>query len=146
LLRDQPGLKAKTLFQWLQREHPGKFQDGQLRTLQRHVKQWLALHGPSREVFFPQQHEPGVLASSDFTHMDELQVTIDRQPFAHMLYHFVREKIQSRSGSRPSGCHGGQGPEGKSSSHLGGGQGRRRRGVSPTLSWWRRNAAGGTIV
>jgi hypothetical protein len=53
------------------------------------VKQWLALHGPSREVFFPQQHEPGVLASSDFTHMDELQVTIDRQPFAHMLYHFV---------------------------------------------------------
>ncbi len=89
LLRDQPGLQAKTLFQWLQREHPGKFQDGQLRTFQRHVKQWRALHGPSREVYFPQKHEPGVLASSDFTHMDDLQVTIDRQPFSHMLYHFV---------------------------------------------------------
>jgi hypothetical protein len=89
LLRDEPQLKARTLFEWLQREHPGKFPDSQLRTFQRHVKQWRALYGPSREVFFPQDHEPGALASSDFTHMDELQVTIARQPYPHMLYHFV---------------------------------------------------------
>jgi hypothetical protein len=42
------------------------------------------------------------------------------------------------------GCHG---PEGELSSHLGGGQGRRRRrGLSPPLSRWRRNAAGAIIV
>ncbi len=33
-----PGLEAKTLFQHLQRQHPGRFQDGQLRTLQRRIK------------------------------------------------------------------------------------------------------------
>ena len=32
------GLEAKTLFEYLQRRYPGRFQDGQLRTLQRHVK------------------------------------------------------------------------------------------------------------
>jgi len=50
---------------------------------------WRALKGPAREVFFPQQHHPGVLAQSDFTHMDALGVTIARQPFPHLIYHFV---------------------------------------------------------
>jgi hypothetical protein len=40
------GLEAKTMFEALQRKHPGKYQDGQLRTFQRRVKQWRALHGP----------------------------------------------------------------------------------------------------
>ena len=31
---------AKSLFQRPQDEHPGEFTDGQLRTLQRRVKQW----------------------------------------------------------------------------------------------------------
>src|ERR1700738_5192622 len=35
-----PGLEAKTLFEWLQREHPGQFSDGQIRTLQRRIKLW----------------------------------------------------------------------------------------------------------
>ena len=48
-----PGLEAKTLFEYLQREYPGQFQDGQLRTLQRHIKRWRAIEGPSKEVFFP---------------------------------------------------------------------------------------------
>lgn len=34
-LETSPELEAKTLFELLQREQPGKFQDGQLRTLQR---------------------------------------------------------------------------------------------------------------
>ena len=51
-----PGLQAKTLFKDLQRRHPGKFQDGQLRTLQRRVKEWRALEGPPKEVFFEQRH------------------------------------------------------------------------------------------
>ena len=84
-----PAIEAKSLFEWLQREHPGQFQDGQLRTFQRGVKRWRATHGPPKEVFFTQRHEPGALGASDFTHVSELDVTIQRQPFDHMLYHFV---------------------------------------------------------
>ena len=44
------GLQAKTLFKDLQRRHPGQYQDGQLRTLQRRVKQWhLRRRQPYRE-------------------------------------------------------------------------------------------------
>ena len=58
-----PGLEAKTLFEALQRKYPGEFADGQLRTLQRHIKRWRATEGPGREVFFAQQHVPGGWAS-----------------------------------------------------------------------------------
>ncbi len=89
LLETNPGLEAKTVFEHLQRVHPGRFQDGQLRTLQRKVKQWRATEGPSREVFFSQQHHAGRLCASDFTHMEELGVTIQAQSFPHLIYHFV---------------------------------------------------------
>ena len=89
LLENSPGLEAKTVFEHLQRVHPGRFQNGQLRTLQRKVKQWRATDGPSREVFFSQQHHPGRLCASDFTHMEELGVTIQGQSFPHLIYHFV---------------------------------------------------------
>jgi len=42
-LKPFPRLEAKTLFDFLQREYPGRFADGQLRTLQRRVKVWRAL-------------------------------------------------------------------------------------------------------
>jgi len=84
-----PGLEAKTLFEDLQRRYPGQFQDGQLRTLQRRVKRWRALEGPPKEVFFPQEHQPGRLCASDFTHMMSLGVTIRGQRFEHLIYHFV---------------------------------------------------------
>lgn len=89
LIEESPELEARTLFEWLQREHPGRFSDGQIRTLQRRVKQWRATEGPAQEVFFSQEHEPGRLCASDFTHMDTLGVTINRQTFAHLVYHFV---------------------------------------------------------
>ena len=54
LLKAEPGLEAKTIFDWLQEGQPGKFQDSQLRSLQRRIKAWRALEGPGREVFFPQ--------------------------------------------------------------------------------------------
>ncbi len=60
-LRLNPGLEAKTLFADLQRRFPGRFADGQLRTLQRRVKQWRACEGPAKEVFFAQVHHPGRL-------------------------------------------------------------------------------------
>ena len=84
-----PGLEAKTLFADLQRRHPGRFDDGQLRTLQRRVKVWRALHGPAKEIFFAQIHKPGELCQSDFTHMSKLGVTIQGQAFDHLIYHFV---------------------------------------------------------
>lgn len=84
-----PGLEAKTLFEDLQRRYPGRFADGLLRTLQRRIKRWRALKGPAKDVIFPQKHRPGVLCQSDFTHMGDLDVTIQGQPFEHLIYHFV---------------------------------------------------------
>jgi hypothetical protein len=84
-----PGLEAKTLFEALQRKYPGRFADGQIRTLQRRLKRWRATEGPEREVFFTQQHLPGRLGQSDFTHMNDLDITIGGQRFPHMLFHFV---------------------------------------------------------
>ena len=89
MLEINPGLEAKTLFEDLQRKNPGEFSDGQLRTLQRRIKHWRAVEGPSKEVFFSQIHKPGELGQSDFTHMDKLCVTIGGVPFDHMIYHFV---------------------------------------------------------
>ncbi len=87
-LEINPGLEAKTLFEFLQRNNPGTFQDGQLRTLQRRVKVWRATEGPPKEVFFPQKHHPGKLCQSDFTHLTKLGITIGRQTFPHLIYHF----------------------------------------------------------
>ena len=89
LLEVNAGLEAKTVFEYLQRRDPGQFADGQLRTLQRRVKGWRATEGPAREVFFAQQHLPGRLGASDFTHMEELGVTLQGQSFPHLIYHFV---------------------------------------------------------
>jgi len=88
-MEESSGLEAKTLFEWLQREHPGRFSDGQIRTLQRRIKVWRATEGPAQEVYFGQKHEPGKLCASDFTHVTELGITIQGQTLAHMVYHFV---------------------------------------------------------
>jgi hypothetical protein len=88
-LQVNPQLQAKTLFADLQRRFPGRFADGQLRTLQRRVKTWRAEGGPAKEVFFAQVHHPGRLAASDFTHCTDLGVTINGSPFVHLIYHFV---------------------------------------------------------
>ncbi len=98
-LETNPGLEAKTLFEDLQRRYPGRFPDGQLRTLQRRVKAWRALEGPQQEVFFAQEHKPGALCQSDFTHMGSLGVTIGDQPFEHLLYHFVLTYSNWETGS-----------------------------------------------
>ena len=89
LLELNPGLQAKTLFEDLQRRFPGRFPDIQLRTLQRKIKAWRATEGPAKEVFFDQIHRPGQLAASDFTHMNDLHVTLAGEPFDHMVYHLV---------------------------------------------------------
>jgi len=89
LLQSAPKLMAITLLRKLQDDHPDRFPDGMLRTLQRHIRHWRALEGPPKEVFFPQDHAPGHRGLSDFTAMGELGITIADLPFAHLLYHFV---------------------------------------------------------
>jgi hypothetical protein len=89
LLQGEPRLQAKTLVEVLEREYPGQDWQQRRRTVERRVRQWRAEHGPAKEVFFSQVHEPGRLGSSDFTHMDHLNITIQGQPFPHVVYHFV---------------------------------------------------------
>lgn len=89
MLEIDGGLEAKTVFEELERRYPGTFKPGQLRTLQRRFHRWRALHGPAKEVFFPQVREPGIQCLSDFTDMTALYVTIGGEPFPHLCYHFV---------------------------------------------------------
>lgn len=89
LLERDASVEAKTIFDYLCRQHPEQFQEMQLRTLQRRVKRWRAQKGEPREVYFPQAHVAGRQAQSDFTYMNELGVTIGGQPFKHMLYHLT---------------------------------------------------------
>jgi hypothetical protein len=99
LLAVEPGLQAKTLFEHLQQVHPGRFSDGQVRTLRRRISYWRATEGPPREVFFAQEHRPGELCQSDFTHCRELGVTINGQAFPHLIYHFVLTYSNWETGS-----------------------------------------------
>jgi len=89
LIDTKATLEAKTIFEYLQRAYPGKYHNGQLRTLQRRIKAWKALHGPAKEVFFSQYYYPGQWSCSDFTSMNKLNITIAQQPFEHLFYHFV---------------------------------------------------------
>lgn len=94
-----PGLESKTIFEDLQRRFPGKYSDGQLRTLQRKIKRWRVLHGKSPEVFFSQIHKPAESCQSDFTYMNKLKVTISGRQFDHLIYHFVLPYSNWESGS-----------------------------------------------
>jgi len=87
-LESEPAVEATTLLEYLSERYPNHFSDSQLRTLQRRVKVWRAVHGSPKEVFFEQRHLPGHQAQSDFTGFNELNITINRQPFPHLFYHF----------------------------------------------------------
>jgi len=79
-------LEARTILGELERNHPGAFAAGQVRTLQRRIREWRALHGPAKEVYFPQAHPPGREAAFDFTNCNGLGVRIGGEPFAHLLF------------------------------------------------------------
>jgi hypothetical protein len=89
LLKESPGLEAKTLFDVLVERHPERYEPGQLRTLQRHVRRWRAAHGPERDVVFAQMHRPGEAGQVDFTWATELGITILGVAFVHMLCVFT---------------------------------------------------------
>jgi len=88
LLKKTPQLTPTTLFEELQKEHPGEHQDSKLRTFQRRVSKWKALYGPDKEVMFRQEQIAGRMGLSDFTKLKKATITIQGQPFSHLLYHF----------------------------------------------------------
>ena len=88
-LERDPALQGTTLFALLTTLHPGKYRPTQIRTLQRAIAAWRAVAGPEKTVIFEQVHEPAEAAQSDFTHMEDLRVTIAGQPFPHLLFHLV---------------------------------------------------------
>jgi hypothetical protein len=87
-LEDAPSLEAKALFEWLCEQHPGRYQEGQLRTFQRHVATWRALN-QKQVAILEQVHRPGEVLETDGTWFTELGVTIQGQPFEHLLIHCV---------------------------------------------------------
>jgi hypothetical protein len=89
LLRTDALLNAVTLLEELLRRYPGRYGASVLRTLQRRMRQWRALHGAERDIYFAQEHPPGRLGLSDFTVCDELGVEIGGAVFAHRLYQFA---------------------------------------------------------
>jgi hypothetical protein len=89
MLGINPGLQSQTLMRWLIDQYPDQFSWSHLRTLQRRLTKWKALKGPDQDVKFPQVHIPGKQSQSDWTHCTELDVTVDGQPFPHMLFHFM---------------------------------------------------------
>ena len=89
MLREAPELEAKTLFEhFLQRPDSG-LEETHLRTFFRRVRQWRAMSGPEREVFFAQERRPGQLLQLDWTHARELAVTVQGQALDHLFCHCV---------------------------------------------------------
>ncbi|MCB8883944.1 IS21 family transposase [Acidisoma cellulosilytica] len=89
MLEAEPGLRAVTLLEEMQRRHPDHDWDRLRRSLERRVRAWSAEHGAERAVIFRQDHIPGQQGLSDFTDMGDVAVSIAGQPLDHRLYHFV---------------------------------------------------------
>ena len=88
-LEESPEVEAKALFEHLLAAHPDKLDGRALRTFQRRTTDWLHRHGPPKEVFFAQVHEPGECIQTDWTNANELDVTIAGEAFPHLLCHSV---------------------------------------------------------
>jgi hypothetical protein len=86
---EESKLEATTILVELRRRHGESYGLGQVRTMQRRIHEWRALHGPGKEVMFEQRHEPGREGAFDFTDASELGVTIAGEAFAHLLFEFV---------------------------------------------------------
>ena len=82
-------LQATSIVDELERRDADLILQPQVRTLQRRMRDWKAREGPPQEVFFPQDHLPGVEGAFDFTHGNELGITIEGEPYAHLIFEFV---------------------------------------------------------
>ncbi len=89
MLKASPRLQGKTLLTWLIKRYPECYQQKHLRTLQRRIRDWRAEKGASQSVIFRQDIKPGKQSQSDYTCMNDLNITIHRQAFRHLLFHFM---------------------------------------------------------
>lgn len=89
MLSDAPELEAKSLFEFLRQAPENQLEPRHLRTFQRRVRRWRATQGPDKEVFFPQRQTPGLALQLDWTHAQELGVTIGGVALEHLLCHCV---------------------------------------------------------
>ena len=68
LTADEHGvLEGTTVLAELRRRHGDQYGPSLLRTLQRRMHEWRALHGPGKPVMFEQRHEAGREGAFDFT-------------------------------------------------------------------------------
>jgi len=88
MLEGAPRLEAKALFEWLCEQYPGRYRPGQLRTFQRRVSTWRALH-QQKVASLTQVHQPGEVMQTDGTWLNSLGVTIQGEAFKHILIHSV---------------------------------------------------------
>lgn len=90
LQKDGEGkLQATTIIEVLKLTEEIEIGDEHLRTLQRRLRDYRAVQGAPKEVFFEQLHPPGREAQIDFTHATELNVTIGGAPFPHLLFELI---------------------------------------------------------
>jgi hypothetical protein len=90
LERDEDAaLEATSILEELRRRHGEGFGERHLRTLQRRARDWRALQGPDKEVFFEKEHVAGREAAIDFTECTSPRVTIAGRAFAHLLFQFI---------------------------------------------------------
>lgn len=87
MLKREPRLEAMTLYEYLVEKYPGQY-ESVLRTVQRRVQTWKAIHGEPKEVMFEIRHRPGEMGLSDFTELKGVVITIGGEVFEHRLYHY----------------------------------------------------------
>jgi hypothetical protein len=74
----EPRRLARTPFDRLRREHPGRFLESHRRAFERRVRQWRAPHGPGKAIMFRQGHAAGRVGR----HGHERAGRPDRRPTA----------------------------------------------------------------
>ena len=66
----------------------GNTQEGQLRTLQRRVNEWRVMNG-NPMLTLDQVHPPGEVLQTDGTWMNDLRISLQGEPFEHLVIHSV---------------------------------------------------------
>ena len=75
MLIKSPKLQATTILGYLINRNPDKFSTGHERTLQRLLRNWHATNGSNKDVIFNQDIKPGMQSQSDYTVMNDLNIT-----------------------------------------------------------------------
>lgn len=89
MLIKAPGLQSKTILTHLISKQQNQFNDSHERTLQRLLRKWRASHGSNHDVIFNQTIRAGRQSQSDYTSMNEMNISIKGDRLEHLLFHFV---------------------------------------------------------